>query len=53
MMDWLGRMLHLPEEFLFSGKDSRGGGVIQVQNISYTFEAYNSSKIKAFTSGYC
>ena len=29
MMDWLGKMLQLPEEFLFSGP-GRGGGVIQV-----------------------
>ena len=29
MMDWLGKMLELPEEFLFSGP-GRGGGVIQV-----------------------
>ena len=29
MMDWLGKMLDLPEEFLFSGP-GRGGGVIQV-----------------------
>jgi len=28
MMDWLGKMLKLPDQFLFSGKDSRGGGVI-------------------------
>ena len=31
MMDWLGKMLDLPEEFLFSGP-GRGGGVIQVRS---------------------
>ena len=31
MMDWLGKMLELPEEFLFSGP-GRGGGVIQVRS---------------------
>ena len=30
MMDWLGKMLNLPEDFLFSGP-GRGGGVIQVR----------------------
>ncbi|KAK2529762.1 hypothetical protein Q9233_006672 [Columba guinea] len=28
MMDWLGKMINLPEEFL-AGKDGQGGGVIQ------------------------
>ncbi|XP_074981675.1 aromatic-L-amino-acid decarboxylase isoform X2 [Caretta caretta] len=28
MLDWLGKMINLPEEFL-AGKDSEGGGVIQ------------------------
>ncbi|XP_075351773.1 aromatic-L-amino-acid decarboxylase isoform X5 [Mycteria americana] len=28
MLDWLGKMINLPEEFL-AGKDGRGGGVIQ------------------------
>lgn len=30
MMDWLGKMLKLPDCFLFSGVNSEGGGVIQV-----------------------
>lgn len=30
MLDWLGKMINLPEEFL-AGKDGRGGGVIQVR----------------------
>lgn len=31
MMDWLGKMLKLPEEFL-AGKAGEGGGVIQVRH---------------------
>lgn len=30
VMDWLGKMLDLPQEFLFCS-GGRGGGVIQVQ----------------------
>lgn len=30
MLDWLGKMVNLPEEFL-AGKDGQGGGVIQVR----------------------
>jgi hypothetical protein len=30
MMDWLGKLLDLPDDFLFSGSGGRGGGVIQV-----------------------
>lgn len=29
MLDWLGKMLHLPECFI-AGTDGHGGGVIQV-----------------------
>lgn len=29
-MDWLGKMIGLPEEFLHTRSDSLGGGVIQV-----------------------
>ena len=32
VMDWLGKMLHLPEEFLFCGNKG-GGGVIQVSTV--------------------
>ena len=32
-MDWLGKMLNLPKEFLFESK-GHGGGVIQVKKIS-------------------
>ena len=30
VMDWLGKMIGLPTEFLHSQSDSLGGGVIQV-----------------------
>lgn len=30
VMDWLGKMVGLPDHFLHSSKDSPGGGVIQV-----------------------
>ncbi|GAA6072829.1 aromatic-L-amino-acid decarboxylase [Tachysurus ichikawai] len=37
VLDWLGKMLNLPEEFL-AGSDGKGGGVIQVssRNFNYT-----------------
>ncbi|XP_074940450.1 aromatic-L-amino-acid decarboxylase-like isoform X3 [Phalacrocorax aristotelis] len=31
MLDWLGKMIHLPEDFL-AGKDGQGGGVIQAHS---------------------
>ena len=34
-MDWLGKMLSLPPEFLFETK-GHGGGVIQVRRVSLT-----------------
>ena len=46
MMDWLGKMLHLPEEFLFSGT-GRGGGVIQGTASEATLDALLSAKAKA------
>ena len=30
MMDWLGKMLRLPDQFLFEASGGKGGGVIQV-----------------------
>jgi hypothetical protein len=30
VMDWLAKMIGLPDVFLHSSKDSKGGGVIQV-----------------------
>ena len=31
VMDWLGKMIGLPQEFLHTRSDSLGGGVIQVR----------------------
>jgi glutamate/tyrosine decarboxylase-like PLP-dependent enzyme len=31
VVDWVGRMIGLPEQFLFTGKNSVGGGAIQVR----------------------
>ncbi len=45
MMDWLGKMLDLPEEFLFSGK-GKGGGVIQGTASEATLVALLSAKAK-------
>ncbi|XP_072164416.1 aromatic-L-amino-acid decarboxylase-like [Diadema setosum] len=46
MMNWLARMLHLPEEYLF-GKDSRGGGVIQGTASEATLVALLAAKMRA------
>lgn len=32
VMDWLGKMIGLPNEFLHSNEQTRGGGVIQVSD---------------------
>ena len=32
VMDWLGKMIGLPAEFLHSNQQTKGGGVIQVLN---------------------
>lgn len=34
VMNWLGKMIGLPEEFLHTRPDSQGGGVIQVRTCS-------------------
>ena len=47
MMDWLGRMLKLPEEFLFSGKNSKGGGVIQGNASEATLVSLLTARNKA------
>lgn len=47
MMDWLGRMLKLPDHFLFSGQNSRGGGVIQCTASEATLVALLSARTKA------
>ena len=45
MMDWLGKMLDLPDEFLFSGP-GQGGGVIQGTASEATLVALLSAKAK-------
>ena len=45
-MDWLGKMLNLPEEFLFSGKGN-GGGVIQGTASEATLVALLSARSRA------
>ena len=36
MLDWVGQMIGLPEQFLcFADPNSKGGGVIQVSSISF------------------
>lgn len=37
MLDWLGKMLDLPEEFL-ACSGGRGGGVIQVGELKIAFD---------------
>ena len=41
MMDWLGKALQLPEEFLSGGK---GGGVIQVKCLSSILQKKSGQK---------
>ena len=33
VLDWVGKMINLPDDFLSNKKGSKGGGVIQVTNI--------------------
>ena len=47
-MDWLGKMIGLPNKFLHSNKETHGGGVIQVVYIYPIFYLYT-----AHTSLYC
>ncbi len=46
MMDWLGKMLNLPEQFLFSGQNSCGGGVIQGTASEATLVALLSARAR-------
>lgn len=50
MMDWLGKMLQLPQEFLFTGTNSRGGGVIQGTASEATLVALLSARARAITT---
>ena len=35
VLDWLGKMINLPDDFLSCKKGSKGGGVIQVSTLTY------------------
>ena len=48
MMDWLGKMSNLPEQFLFSGRGN-GGGVIQGTASEATLVALLSARARAIT----
>ena len=39
-MDWLGKMIGLPHEFLHSNEQTMGGGVIQVEIESYCYSLH-------------
>ncbi|GFN86167.1 dopa decarboxylase, partial [Plakobranchus ocellatus] len=48
MMDWLGKMLQLPKEFLFSESD-KGGGIIQVtKRFGFSVEPVHNKVISGF-----
>ncbi|XP_022239200.1 aromatic-L-amino-acid decarboxylase-like isoform X2 [Limulus polyphemus] len=49
MLDWLGKMLHLPEEFLFCSKGP-GGGVIQGTASEATLVALVSARNKVMST---
>ncbi|TKS81796.1 Aromatic-L-amino-acid decarboxylase [Collichthys lucidus] len=46
MLDWLGKMLHLPEQFL-AGTHGRGGGVIQATASEATLMSLLAARCKA------
>ncbi|XP_061180734.1 histidine decarboxylase-like [Saccostrea echinata] len=48
VMDWLGKMIGLPSEFLHSNKQSRGGGVIQLTASDCTFITMLAARTEAF-----
>ena len=47
MMDWLGRLIDLPREFLSCSESSKGGGVIQSSAAEATLVALLSAKARA------
>lgn len=53
MLDWLGRALHLPLEFLFSESLGRGGGCTQPSASDATFAAFISARYKILKSLGC
>jgi glutamate/tyrosine decarboxylase-like PLP-dependent enzyme len=49
VMNWLGKMIGLPEEFLHTRVNSKGGGVIQVGNgccLFYGLQIYGNDSNK-------
>ena len=49
VMDWLGKMIGLPAEFLHARNDSLGGGVIQTTASESTFVALLAGRTMAIT----
>ncbi|XP_071446596.1 histidine decarboxylase isoform X2 [Hetaerina americana] len=47
VMDWLGKMIGLPDEFLHSASGSQGGGVIQTTSSEATFVALLAGRTEA------
>ncbi|CAG2060040.1 unnamed protein product, partial [Timema podura] len=47
VMNWLGKMIGLPEEFLHVRSDSKGGGVIQTTASEATFVCLLAGRTEA------
>ncbi|XP_015787918.1 histidine decarboxylase-like isoform X2 [Tetranychus urticae] len=47
VMDWLGKMINLPDDFLHTRPDSMGGGVIQTTASEATFVALLAARTEA------
>uniref|UniRef100_K1R2A9 Histidine decarboxylase n=1 Tax=Magallana gigas TaxID=29159 RepID=K1R2A9_MAGGI len=48
VMDWLGKMIGLPSEFLHSNKETKGGGVIQLTASDCTFITMLAARTEVF-----
>ncbi|XP_041455780.1 aromatic-L-amino-acid decarboxylase-like isoform X1 [Lytechinus variegatus] len=46
MMDWFGKMLNLPDEFIFSSEKNTGGGVIQESNTGALTLMFTAAKMR-------
>lgn len=46
VLNWVGKMINLPQGFLCESNDSIGGGVIQVKNKSFIIVSTHYSYIK-------
>ncbi|OWF55509.1 histidine decarboxylase-like [Mizuhopecten yessoensis] len=53
VMDWLGKMIGLPSEFLHSNKQTMGGGVIQLTASDSTFIALLAARTEVFRKYKC